>query len=80
MPPGNNASLMNPLNNLSDIEHVLSDSKLETHLQQNMISSENKESNERIIMSNFGEEAGVIKVRSERAYMRLINRNKNHLF
>ena len=32
-----------------------------------MISSENKESNERIIMNNFGEETGVIKLRSERA-------------
>jgi hypothetical protein len=33
-----NLSFMNPLNNISDIDHVLSEFKLETHLHQNMMS------------------------------------------
>ena len=35
-----NLSFMNPLNNLSDIEHVLSDSRLDAHLHQNMMSGQ----------------------------------------
>jgi hypothetical protein len=33
-----NLSFMNPLNNISDIDHVLSEFKMETHLHQNMMS------------------------------------------
>jgi len=77
-----NLSFMNPLNNISDIDHVLSEFKLETHLHQNMMSGqkENLQSNDYSKPNAFiVKDESVMKVRTERAYQRLINRNKNKL-
>jgi hypothetical protein len=61
---------------------VLSEFKLETHLHQNMMSGqkENLQSNEFTKPNAFiVKDESVMKVRTERAYQRLINRNKNKL-
>ena len=75
-----NLSFMNPLNNISDIDHVLSEFKLETHLHQNVMSGQ-KQSNDFTNQNAFiVKDESVMKVRTERAYQRLINRNKHKLF
>lgn len=76
-----NISYLNPLNNLSDIEHVLSDSRLDAHLHKNMMSGqkENTSSNGKFVLPS-NDESMLKGVRTERTYQRLIKRNKNHLF
>jgi hypothetical protein len=78
-----NLSFMNPLNNISDIDHVLSEFKLETHLHQNMLSGQKENLQSKDFTNpnaSIVKDESVMKVRTERAYQRLINRNKNKLF
>jgi hypothetical protein len=60
---------MNPLNNISDIEHVLSDSRLDAHLHQNMMSGqkENTSSYGKFVLP-LNDESVLKGVRTERTY------------
>ncbi len=64
---------MNPLGNISDIDHVLSESKLDDHLQKNLVSGQkdNTESHDKLNTNPITftvKDESIMKVRTDRAY------------